>query len=1085
MSGSALLKKALPVLLVFVIIITIAGVVTGIKASEKDVPQINDSEKIYLSIEEDGLTYEISRGEMYENLKSTMGTSALINTVNKMILSVEKNSEGVSFYEGVSLDKIHEEIDEAVYGEDGKEKLTDEEIAEKEEDFLKSMYSSYGYRAEEIYGTEIENHYRLVLAKEDYAKAQLEKAIETQNSKAEKDDDEDPYFTDDDIDDYHSDNYYKKYWGIIVPFVTKEEAENALQQLGVGIDTAKDVWVHLEVIEEKDDNQNGTGVFKTKYGDPLTSAEVVETFIKLYNLVYGYKSENGAVLTEGTDYKVVDVKAEVDALKNLASELTTKYEADEDVAATVTSIKDAIAALETVLAANKYSTANLTAAIEKFVAANDKVAENTDEDQAEKLKESAKEDAVAFKALVEGLNDKGYIFDTTLEESPLFYDNEKLSGYNSTLPNKFNNTYTIYQPFATDSKAGSTNVKPSWYTDELLGLSSNSYYVFALKLDEIAIPTIEDVKDEIIEKLKEAELTSNYIETKMAQLRENYSLVIYDEDLEAEYTTSMESYDVEHESTKEESSENVAQFTQFTYTKADVSSKKEFKSVRKQNDGIYVYNNGVYEEVKKYNENETYYTRKAGEVVTLTAEDFFKEMDKSYGMSLALSELSYQRFLYNKALNVYKDMNTGEWLGEDGEAKRDQFIEDIETQRLNFLAGGYTSYGYDPANMSWNEFMKALYGAENENELADSFLYNDILADFTATLNYIVEVDDEGNYVNTNYKELVESDLWKLYQEKMEEVLADYFSVSGIHFLVSRYEDPANSVSSSASPLDPKEWTDTQKELAKELIKDVISYLEVSKADYKTTLTEIVTAFKESPLYVDGKAPVIYDEEGNEVKYTLTKAEVTIDVAKYKTAGLYVKYEDLSTFTNGQMVETFNDAVKAIWDKDIADEVYDRVTVLQDPIETEFGYHLYINLASNEVVKYDSYEIKVNEDGTWEYVYEDEEKTEHKTVEAVFPQLYEVLLYCDEETKAELTSGASKAVETYYSAIAGEIASQYFTYVCQYTDILSLLTDASCQSTNYTKADLEKIIDINIEAWFENNLEYLTNDDTAIIRKDK
>ena len=33
-----------------------------------------------------------------------------------------------------------------------------------------------------------------------------------------------------------------------------------------------------------------------------------------------------------------------------------------------------------------------------------------------------------FKTLVEGLNDKGYVFDTTLEESPLFYDNEKCIG---------------------------------------------------------------------------------------------------------------------------------------------------------------------------------------------------------------------------------------------------------------------------------------------------------------------------------------------------------------------------------------------------------------------------------------------------------------------------------------------------------------------------------------------------------------------------------------------------------------------------------------------------------------------------------
>jgi len=1077
MSGSGVLKKALPVILGLVIIIAIGAIVTCAKAKEKTTPSVTDAEKIYLSIEEDGFKYEITRGEMYEELKSSVGVSSLINVVNKMILKVEKNSEGKSFFEAVSDEDIIKEIDEAVYGEDGKEELTDEEILEKEEDFLDSMFSSYGLRANDIYGAEIKEHYQLILAKEAYAKAELNKAIELQNSKAEADSDEKPYFTDDKINDYYSDNYYKSYWGIIVPFVTKAEAENALQQLGVIIDTDLDVWCHIKYEEEKDENDKLTGVKVPEAGEALTPGEVVDTFIKLYNMVYGYKSENGPMLSEGKDFKVVDVEAEVKAIKDSAEELVTKVKAGEATSEIVTALENGIKALEDKLAADKYSTAKLTKALESFKTAAQELADNTDTTKAESLKKKATDEAEAVKAAIELVNGKGYIFDTPLEDSPLYYDHERLSGYNSTLPNKFNNTYTTYQPFATESTDGSINKKPSWYTDELVGLSSNSYYVFALKLSEVAIPEKDSVKAEIIEKLTEEELTSNYIETKMAQLRANYSLTIYDEKMESSYATSMESYGVEHESTKEESSDNVAQFTQYTYTKADVSSKKEFKSVRKDNDGIYVYNDGLYEEVKKYNEGETYYTRKEVKTEVLSADSLYADMDKAYGMSLAVSELSYRRFLYNTAFNTYKDMESGKWNDED---KRKEFMEEIEMQRLNFLAGGYTSYGYDPSTMSWKDFMGELYGAKDEKELANSLLYNDLVTEFAGTLNTLVEMNAEKEFVN-NYKDLLASDLWALYQEKMNEQLEEYFSVNGIHFLVSRYEDPSNSAG-SGTPLDPKEWTQSQKDLAAELIADVILYLQVSKGDYASALTEVVDAFKACPYYVDGEAVEIFDSKGNVIDYTLTNAEVTIDVAKYKSAGLYVKYEDLETFTNGTMVENFNDAAKAIWDKDIADEVYDRVTVLDTPIETEFGYHLYINLGSNKVTTYESNEIKVNEDGTWEYVYVDEEKTEHKTVETTFPQLYEILLYVKDGEKAELSAEAVSAITTYYSPIADEVVGTYYTYVRQYSDIKGLLTDSSLASgANYTKADLERVIDINIESWYENNLKYLVSGDEKII----
>lgn len=1078
MSLSAVLKKTLPVLLAFVVILVIGAIVTGVKGKEKVNPAIGESDKIYLSVTEGDFTYTIKRGEIYEELKSSVGTSALITKTNKLILSLEKNSEGISYFDAVTEDAIKEEIQEAIFGEEEVEDLTDEEKEEKIQDFLDSMFKSYGYKATSVEDDVIKNHYKLELAKEAYAKDQLLKTIAEVNAQAEKDEDLDPYFDEDTINDYYSDNYYKSYWGIIVPFGTKAEAENALQQLGVGIDTVKDVWCHVEYTE----TEEGSGIYERKLGDALTPAEVIETFVKLYNLVYSYKAEEGkTVLTEGVDYKKVVFTDEVKAVRDLANTLVTKYEANEDVTQTVADIKAAIAELETKLAELGYSSKALTTSLESFETKLAKVNEGTEEEK-ENLKKNALDQAKAFKSSCDTFSDNGYVFDTTVEDSPLFYDYEKLSGYNSTLPNKFNNTYTVYRPFNKVEVNASTNTKPSWYTHDALSLSSSAYYVFVLKLDEIAIPELDDeLKAEIVEKLTEKELTGEYTEEKIAQLRENYSLVIYDEKVELSYNESMSGYGIEREATKEKSEDKIAKFTHNTYKQVEVSSKKEFKKTRKANDGIYVYNNGLYEEVEKYEEGQTYYVREAGNVTEITVEEFFNDMDSLYGMTLALSEISYRRFLNNTLFNVYKDMNTKEWTDEE---KRDAFIEDIEAQRLNFLAGGYSSYGYDPTTMTWEEFMEALYGAKNEQELADSFLYSDIVADYTEKLEFVAEKDDEGELVNS-IEAIEGSKVWELYVDRMNQMVEEYFSATGIHFLVSTYEDPSKA-NDKGTPLDPKEWTDVQKEAAKQLIADVREYLVYAKGDYETVLTDIANAFAACPYEVNGETPVIYDEDGNQVEYTLTAGNATIDVAYYKTLGLFVKFEDLGTFANGTMVEAFNDAVKAIWDKDIKDELYNRVTILEEAIETEFGYHLYINLGSTALPKYESKVVEVV-DGKWldedgKPLFKTNEDGEVETAPTTIPALYEVLLYVKDANSEHLTAEAKSAVETYYKALAAEIGGSYFSYMQQYLDIQDLLANGTIGSTNYDKADLERIIKLNIDSWYESNITLLQPGDETFIR---
>ena len=112
------------------------------------------------------------------------------------------------------------------------------------------------------------------------------------------------------------------------------------------------------------------------------------------------------------------------------------------------------------------------------------------------------------------------------------------------------------------------------------------------------------------------------------------------------------------------------------------------------------------------------------------------------------------------------------------------------------------------------------------------------------------------------------------------------------------------------------------------------------------------------------------------------------------------------------MVESFNDAVKKIWDADADKDVFndkdlndvDKVTVLETPIKTSFGYHAYINIESKELSSY----IKVITDSV-------DGKTFHKY--QYVPTMDEVRKYVKNTNTTEITEKVKNAIKTYYTLI--------------------------------------------------------------------
>lgn len=1056
MNGSSIFKKVGPVLLVIVLIIAISLVATSAKAST-NTPQISDPDAEYVSIKEtlNGKEYKyiLTKQEMYEELKNGIGLSTVITETNKKVLADKMKS--------ISSEDVEKEINDATYGEGvDPESLTQEEKEEMEKEFADSMLQNYGYEKT----SEIEEHYRLVLAKEAYAREKLEEEAK------DADEDSDLYIDDEDIDEYYEDNYSKSYYAFIVPFTSKAQVNMALLQLGVINNSGK--WVHATLKEVK----VGSGIYEIEKGEELSVHEIIETIFKLYELVYGYKNEQFVVgtatfdsekktytVSEGCDYAIVSCAEDLQGFASLIEELKTMVTPNgedplEDEAKT-----KALAKLEEVQAqldiiSNKLIFASEVSKVQKVIDSL-KASLEYDASTAEDKDTTPDDPTIIIDQLAEAINNfdaEAYIFNTDNEESNFYHSYEALKEFDSNLPSEFKNNYSDYVPYAEGETAASEN-GGKWFSASYVN-SGNMYYVI-IKIKEKDAPQLADVKEEIKAKLLEEKLTSSYIEEKMAELRQEVNFKIYDTKLEEQYISNISSY------------ENV-----------------EYKKVKKADGNI----------VAK------------SDVLTITADDLFKAMDKTSGVATAISELSYRRLVNNNVFNTYYDYETGKWIGDEGKEKRDEIKESVENQRLYYLAGYYSSYGYDPSSMSWEDFLRNVNGANDEKDLAFLTLYSEIVSDYInkALKTITIEADGKDTKFEDTYTEALSSKVWKLIEEKMAAVQAEEFTVNGVHLLVSVYETVNDAVSakndseSTVSALEPKDWTEEQVALAKELIAAVSEYLEYAEGTYEDKLEAVVSAFESAPYAykVDGKYVPIIDDYKEQYKYTLECGEYTIDLAKYKSAGLTLTYQNLSSFSNGSMVEAFNDAAKEIWEKDFADKEFNRITVYDKPIETEFGYHLYVNLNSSNYTEYES--IKVDSEGNPIY-----NGDEVETFTSTLPSLYEIRLsillsalegidqtaLSEEDAKAvqdmidELdplyTEEIEAIIEKYATPIIENLQSSYYSSLVQQSELLTLLENTTINSpSGITYEKIKKLLDLNRESTFESNLTNLDDGAQEIIK---
>lgn len=423
--------------------------------------------------------------------------------------------------------------------------------------------------------------------------------------------------------------------------------------------------------------------------------------------------------------------------------------------------------------------------------------------------------------------------------------------------------------------------------------------------------------------------------------------------------------------------------------------------------------NVEYKENKKLNGNLVAKT----DVAEYSADDLFEVMSKGYGLTLVASKIEFQMLLFNPKYNTIYSMN--ENLKEEDrildESQYKAIKNEIKDEKDAFEAGEYTEYGYPP-KIGWKKFIEARYGVKTEKEVFNLLLYNRIKDNYAKSLGKITDA---------------ESDLADFYLEKMQEQVDKYFKVKGSQLVIEVLDKDGKAVK-------PEKWTDKQREYAELFYEDVLNLLapELEEGEtYEKRLTNLITAFKKAPRFVAGMA----QNKENQPLPNEVYVYNGIEISKYKTAGLNLRYSDLGTFTNGSKAEALNDAAKAIWDAnpDSKDPVIYGLGEEEIPyIITDEGYHVYINLETTPLAEW--------------------------TTGEVLPTIEHILKYERNSSDSTLTTKIKTAITTYYKPIYDELVGTYNLTINLYENIKDLTVEI--KHGHYTVSELERYLDLQIES---------------------
>lgn len=1045
MNKKTIVNRTLPLIIALLVVVVVAICVTVFSGSKKT-PMVENKSDAYLTVE---LGYEkpiiISKEELYGKLKNgSNGLSYLVDILDKELLSKK------GYVQKVTEEEIKTAVGEAIFGKDYEfdpENLDADN--DKIEAYIKNMYASYGFEVKKesiqikdsklnvsLAGEEgLKEYFTLSLARKAYTREKMgedQKTSYEEFIKAYEDYLVELYkYNEKEITtapalptdasvvtsntvqaDFEAENA-DSYWALVVKYATKAEAEQALLQVGVVIYNSK--WYEYQgMIDLKDyKKEDGSLEYKTlanyysAKGTELSQYEIQLKLIELYN--NSVKADER--LVEGVNY-TVDATAKVVTFKN---EIKKDAEGKVDFEAKENALYYADEKLD-----------NLDSSIRSYI---------------KSLSALYADGSVWAKCFSNSIQAKGsyYVLAfkfTTIEATDFddeaaygkFYDDDKYE--DGVAEDALADLQVGYVPYTRDAEGNLT-----------FNYDGNKYWA---KVEELLVDKVSTTK----------------VDEYMAKLRVENGLVIYDELIEAQY---MNTYTSEYEATKKQSSNVVAKLTidkeVFEVTAEDLYAKLEaalggitaadayqYHNVLAQNDIIdYAkYLSGAaldncviiteYALAKKGTTEAVSKWLKADHdgLVEFTNVDGTVEYDVLVRKGTKGEEKTTELF---EAAEIEADDDSAKkttvtvTVSEDAhyhdpENTYNELDETITSLKLYFTNGNFAEYGYD-ASYGWKNFLRdyfaTYYGItiETMEDLKLYYVYEDTVQHLTEE---IAKTDEET---------------WNnIYVPYMQQAYDKFFSVDAVHFLISTTDKDGKMADPAA---EDTAWTAEQKAAAEELYNLVYQILGKTKASSQAkVLGDIVDAFDAAPKFVANveqttkaqqdyinklysKTDAASGELETPIEYTAEFKGITLEVSKYKTLGLSVKYEDLGTVTAGQMVENFENALKLMWNtqnvKDAgmqsgtsleSNEFYADYAQANEYLTTEFGYHV---LIAN---KFTGKTVTKAEVGT-------------DTVIVTLPSYKDVLVYEEGgEAVDNLTDFKIKQIETYYAPVAKDFAQSYW-----------------------------------------------------------
>jgi len=414
--------------------------------------------------------------------------------------------------------------------------------------------------------------------------------------------------------------------------------------------------------------------------------------------------------------------------------------------------------------------------------------------------------------------------------------------------------------------------------------------------------------------------------------------------------------------------------------------------------------------------------------VNYTADQIFEIMNDRYGMNFISNQINYERLLTDKKLNTVYDYNGKKDFDKNKVLDKEAWNAlDVKLEKLKkeFAAGQY-------ASMGWENYINYVYQVHNEHELKLYLLYEDLGQKYIKAMYDVEGIEKDSN-------------LWDLYKYNMQKAVDKYYNVTGYHLLISVND-------ANGRPTDPSDWTDYQKTLAEELDAQIKVYLSNTAGKHSEKFEKVTLEFAKAPRFV-AKTDFPIQPEIDNLTYNLDN----IEISKFKSAGLSVKYEDLGSFENGKMVEAFSDAMIKIWKAATFTDGIDEATVLYgvdiaagEYIISEFGYHIYVNTKAIDIPKW----------------------TEDSQNKHILPTFEQIQTYLIDKENESLSKDILAAIDKYFNPVRNELTSNTLTSIELIKEQKALNVDFKIEA--FTLSEFRKFLDINLEKLVE-ELTYQTS----------